>query len=521
MCGIAGIVGLAANEALLNKMLVRIAHRGESAYRHENRIFNNIAIGMNRLAIVDEPNGKQPFTNNAGVFCIFNGEIYNCVQLRQELAEYCQFTTTCDTEVVLQSYVYWGEKFIEKLDGKFALCIIDLNKNQFILARDHIGIKPLYYAKWNDSILFSSEMKSFCDVTEVDNIKLIAPGSIMVNGITRTYYEVPPLSLTTDKATLSGIKSRLIDAVGKRIPKDVNKVACLLSGGVDSSIILYLATQFHAEVEAFTFANPNQESADLEAARRLCDDLKINHVVVSPAENELMEFYLKKGVYLTESYEPVLVRNAVSYHYVCKAVRDKGYKFVLNGEGADEIFGGYAFFKEIETHKRDTVIRESLLTIHQTYLQMADRASMFATLEARVPFMDKALIDYSMTFPSSFRINGEQDKWALRQLFKEELPEYITQRAKTGMNEGAGFGRNRPTESIYYKAIKHHYEANPELQKSDFELCERYAPLFKINLDHLEEIYNFPRFVEYGYERYALAHQRLQLNTPLVRDIIT
>lgn len=519
MCGIAGIIGREANEELLKKMLARIAHRGEQLYQYENKVLDNVAIGMNRLAIVDEQNGQQPFTNNAGVFCIFNGEIYNCAQLKKELEEHCQFTTNCDTEVVLQSYVCWGEQFVKKLDGKFALCIIDRNKERFILARDHIGIKPLYYVEWNDSILFSSEMKSFCDISQINHIKIIPPGSVMINGVTKKYYEVPPLLFNTNQATLDGIKSRLIGAVRKRIPKESNKIACLLSGGIDSSIILYLATQLDVEVEAFTFANPNQISADLEAARQLCDDFKVKHVVVSPPENELMDFYLKEGVYLTESYEPVLVRNAVSYHYVCKAVRDKGYKFVLNGEGADEIFGGYAFFKEVEIHQRDTVIRDSLLTIHQTYLQMADRASMYATLEARVPFMDKELIDYSMTFPSNFRINGEQDKWALRQLFKEELPEYITLRAKTGMNEGAGFGRNRPTESIYYRAIKSHYEANPEVKASDLDLCKRYMPFFKINLDHLEEVYNFPRFVEYGYNRYELSNQRLQLNTPLIRDL--
>jgi len=164
MCGIAGIIGSVAREALLSKMLVRIAHRGEPAYQQEKKLLHHCAIGMNRLAIVDEQYGEQPFTNNAGVFCVFNGEIYNCLQLRKELAKHVEFHTNCDTEVVLQSYIYWGERFVEKLDGKFSLCIIDLTKAQFILARDHIGIKPLYYANWGDSILFSSEMKSFLDM---------------------------------------------------------------------------------------------------------------------------------------------------------------------------------------------------------------------------------------------------------------------------------------------------------------------------------------------------------------------
>lgn len=518
MCGIAGIIGSIASEERLNNMLVRIAHRGEPAYQKEIKLLDQIAIGMNRLAIVDEHHGEQPFTNHAGVFCVFNGEIYNCSQLRKTLSEYCEFKTQCDTETVLQAYIYWGERFIEKLDGKFALCIIDVNKKSFILGRDHIGIKPLYYTELRDSILFASEMKSFCDMSEVHDIHIIPPGFYMINGEVKQYYAVPSLS-PSKTTSLQGVKQHLMSAVEKRIPQDSNKIACLLSGGLDSSIILYIASQLPIDVEAFTFAHPNQPSADLDTARRLCQDLDIEHNIVSPDEEELMDFYLKQGVYVTESYEPVLVRNAVSYHYLCKAVRQKGYKFVLNGEGADELFGGYAFFKEIESEIRDEAIRNSLLKLHLTYLQMADRASMYTTLEARVPYMDKALIDYSMTFPSYFRINGIEDKWALRQIFKEELPDYITQRAKIGMNEGAGFGRNRPEESIYYKAVKNHYAKNPELKEQDWDICKKFNQKFKINKEYLEEIYLFPRFISHGYHRYVLAKERLQLNTPLIHEL--
>ena len=161
MCGIAGIVGLAANEALLNKMLVRIAHRGESAYRHENRIFNNIAIGMNRLAIVDEPNGKQPFTNNAGVFCIFNGEIYNYLTLRAELEQKgVLFHSHSDTEVLLHLYRKDGAAMLPKLRGMFAFAIWDEQEQNLFLARDHFGIKPLYIANNGKTIRFASQVKA-------------------------------------------------------------------------------------------------------------------------------------------------------------------------------------------------------------------------------------------------------------------------------------------------------------------------------------------------------------------------
>jgi hypothetical protein len=124
-----------------------------------------------------------------------------------------------------------------------------------------------------------------------------------------------------------------------------------------------------------------------------------------------------------------------------------------------------------------------------------------------------------MSFPSHFRINGQQDKWALRQLFKNELPEYITQRAKTGMNEGAGFGRNASTESIYYQAVKRFYDNNPIILEKDTSTCLAYKPLFNIKMEDLEELYNFSRYMEYGYHRYEHATERLQLNTALIKHL--
>ena len=518
MCGIAGISGVAANPQTLSKMLQRISHRGESIYQQESLLIDGLTIGMNRLAIVDEEHGAQPISYNNEVFCIFNGEVYNHEKLRHELSSHYDFQGNCDTEVVLKSYLHWGIDFLHKLDGKFAFCIADIKNGKLLLARDHIGIKPLYYAISGDSLFFSSEMKSFCELPFITEIKMLSPGAYLFNGIETKYYSIPEYSINkdSDQTILNGIKSRLIDAVHKRIPRESKKIACLLSGGVDSSIITYIASKHHNNVEAFTFANPDTYSPDLESAKLLCNALNIKHIIVSPTRQELKSFYLKYGVYVTESYEPVLVRNAVSYYFVCKAVKDHGYKYVLNGEGADELFGGYAFFKEVPEARRDEEIRKSLLNIHQTYLHMADRASMYTTIEARVPFMDKEFIRYCMSLPSNFRIRGDCEKWSLREIFKNELPDAIVTRPKTGMNEGSGFGRNVPSESIYYEAVKEYYETNPTAQKKDLAACTQYMLSFRINLNDIEEIYNFARFIEYQYVRYINSRTRLQLNTKLL-----
>jgi len=135
MCGIAGIKGELANKKTLNKMLQRTSHRGESIYQQESLLLDKLTIGMNRLAIVDEENGVQPVSYNDEVFCIFNGEIYNYQVLKHELSSYYDFQGSCDTEVLLKSYLHWGIDFLNKLDGKFAICLVDVKTDMILLAR--------------------------------------------------------------------------------------------------------------------------------------------------------------------------------------------------------------------------------------------------------------------------------------------------------------------------------------------------------------------------------------------------
>jgi asparagine synthase (glutamine-hydrolysing) len=518
MCGIAGIIGSNTDsQKLLNNMLSKISHRGEEKYQKECINLPQYSIGTNRLAIVDEQNGKQPFSWKNKVFCISNGEIYNHKELKIELEKHYNFTSNCDTETIVISYLYWGNEFVEHLDGKFAICIVDTINEKYILARDHIGIKPLYFSKNEKTLFFASELKSFCELSSLKDIHSLQPGHLMINGNIQRYYQVPDYNIN-DKVTcttlLDGLSDMIVKAIKKRIHSENDKVACLLSGGIDSSIILYLANQLGAKVQAFTFANTNEYSSDLEAAKKLCKALGIDHIIVSPSKKELQDFYLKYGVYLTESYEPVLVRNAVSYHFVCKEVRRKGYKYLLNGEGADELFGGYDYFKELPQELQDNKIKESLLNLHLSYLQMADRASMYTTIEARVPYLDKELINYSFTLPENYRIRGNIDKWSLRESFKGKLPEYIVNRQKMGMNEGAGFGKNT-AEGIYYNAVQDCYNKDSNLFENDLKFCLLHSDKFKINVDNIEEVYNFCRYAEYGFIRLSESNIRLQLNTRL------
>lgn len=516
MCGIAGIYGPKASESDLAKLLKPIEHRGERDHRYESKITDHLAMGTHRLGITDELHGRQPFQSKCSlVTVIFNGQIYNHAQLREQLSKEYEFDSECDTEVILYCYLKWGKEFIHHLDGQFGIAIHDDRTQDFILARDPMGIKPLYYCWDKNTLSFSSEIKSLTHHLEQPITELL-PGHMLINGSIVQYFFLKKFGAVDSAHDFqSTLKELLIRAVNKRVKKEDAQIASLLSGGIDSSIVTYLASQYHPDVVAYTLADPSNQSDDLRLSKLLTQHLKIKHVIVSPTIQEMGDFYLKHAVYMTESFEPVLTRNAVAYHFVCKRVAQDGFKYCLNGEGADELFGGYDFVKEAPRAQQDELIWKSLSIIHNSYLKMADRASMYTTLEARVPFMDKFFVDFALTLPPEARISGEQNKVSLRALFADSLPDSIVRRRKVGMNEGAGFGVNLPDQSIYFRAVKSHYESNPEKFEQDRALCSKEHAERFIHMNNIEEIYNFARFVEYGFHRLKNFEKRLQLNTPL------
>jgi asparagine synthase (glutamine-hydrolysing) len=522
MCGISGIVGSRANLATLQHMLKKISHRGEDAYFGECDYGNGYAVGTNRLAIVDSTHGRQPFISEDGnVICISNGEIYNYQELNDYYQKFYNFRSSCDTETILAGYLCDGFDIFEKIRGMYAIFLYDKIHSSWFLGRDHLGIKPIFYA-WDsqNNFYFSSELKSFEGLSDISAIEALMPGSVIKNGNIikeRTFYLFSQADDdgSSEKRVLKEVANSLENAVKRMLPKaKEEKVACLLSGGIDSSTVVYLANKLHeGNIEAFTFFNPNSNSNDYESAKLLCDSLGVKLITVSPPTEVLTDFYLKQGVWMTETFECALVRNAVSYYFLCEYVKNNGYKFALSGEGADEIFGGYDYFMSFGKSDRDKAIEISLHDIHRTYLQMADRASMFATLEVRVPYMDEDVTKTVTQLPSQYRINSEINKWALRYLYSEDIPRQIRFRAKTGMNSGAGYGSNDPGESIYYQAIKQFYDLAPQTRKYDYEFAKTKTQQFSPNLDDLEEVYNFCRFWEYGFSRLNGCHRRPQLNT--------
>ncbi|UFK41097.1 7-cyano-7-deazaguanine synthase [Pectobacterium parvum] len=502
-------------------MLNTIKHRGEIRYSHESICTSGVCMGTNRLAIVDESYGVQPvITSNGRFSCCMNGEIYNHKELRRELSFHYDFKTESDTEVCLAAWVHWGKEFVEKLQGMFAIAIYDHAESKFLLIRDYLGVKPLYYTTIGESIYFCSEIKGITAVSDSSKVNLLVPGSYYDGENIITYYtpkltylDLSNAEYISEQQVINELDDVLSGAVLKMIPESTSKIACLLSGGVDSSSVLkILAKYYKGDVVAYTFSINPESSEDLLHAKQLTHELGIKHEVVIPSLSEITQFYLEQGVRMTETFEPALVRNAVSYHFLCKRVVQDGFKWCFSGEGADEIFGGYDYFKHVSNS--DEAILDSLKNIHQTYLQMADRASMFTTLEVRVPYMEKEVVDFVFSLPPEYRIRNGQDKWILRKHYSEDgIAVGIAAKAKLGMNAGAGAGNNDSGNGIYYDSIRMFYKDYPELRSYHQKIATDIGSDFSVDLNDIEEVYNFFKYCEYGYKQYGNGATRLQLNT--------
>ena len=372
MCGIVGLVKKGVNEEMVKKMSDRIAHRGpdgEGVY-----IYNNVGFGHRRLSIVDLSLGNQPMYNEDGkVVTVFNGEIYNYQELKEELLSLGHtFKTNCDTEVLVHGYEEWKSDLPKYLRGMFAFAIHDQNTNEVFLARDNFGIKPLYYAKFNDTFMFSSEIKAFLDLEDFHkefNDRILESylefsfvptnetffkevyrldagcsltykdGEIIINKYFKLDFKEKNMSF--DEA-VKNISEVMKVSVNKHLIADV-EVGSFLSSGVDSSYLVSLAKPD----KTFTVGYDIEKYDEIKYAKDLADKLNI--------ENKSK--VIKKEEYLSEipniMYhldEPTSDPAAISLYFVAK-LASKDVKVVLSGEGADEFFGGYNYYREEVDYK--------------------------------------------------------------------------------------------------------------------------------------------------------------------------
>ncbi len=434
MCGVVAMQGQ-TDKQQVHEMMARIKHRGPDG---EGLLeIGQSLLGHVRLAILDLSGGAQPMTNETGDLAVsFNGEIYNHLDLRRGLQDRHVFRTRSDTEVLLHLYEDVGEDMLDRLDGMFAIAVA--GRHGLLLARDPLGIKPLYIGRRAGSFYAASELKAF---PAVDTIEMLPAGHAVLAGGTpwRFARPFPPqtfLRSPTLEEILAEIRLRLEKAVQKRLMSDV-PVGVYLSGGLDSSLVAALMRPHTVTLHSFTAGMAG--APDLDAARQVAHYLHTEHHELVYASEDVRRV-LPEVIRQMESFDAPLVRSAVPMYFISKLAAEH-VKVVLSGEGADELFAGYSYLSRIGGRARlKKELADITLRLQDTNLQRADRMSMAHGLEARVPFLDMNLVRYTSRLPAEW-IEPRPDrpeKWILREACKGLLPDEIINRRKMKFSEGAG-----------------------------------------------------------------------------------
>jgi len=459
MCGIVCAFDLKVKSSDLRPDLLdmskKIRHRGPDW----SGIFSNekAILAHERLAIVDPASGKQPlFSSDGKLVLAANGEIYNHLDLKKELVSEYQFKTNSDCEVILALYEKYGCDFIHKLNGIFAFAIYDIDKNEYFIARDHIGIIPLYMG-WDDGGTFyvASELKAL--EHKCTKIELFPPGNYLYSNdekLKKWYqYDWSDFkSVEKNNTSINDIRTALESAVHRQLMTDV-PYGVLLSGGLDSSIISAVVKKYaDKRIESgdatdawwpqlHSFSVGLKGSPDLKSAKLVADHIgSIHHEITFTIQEGLDA--IKDVIYNLETYDITTVRASTPMYLMARVIKSMGIKMVLSGEGADEIFGGYLYFHKApnaEEFHNETVRKLSKLHLYDCL--RANKSLAAWGVEGRVPFLDKDFIDIAMNINPKDKMITENrmEKWVLREAFKDYLPKEIVWRQKEQFSDGVGY----------------------------------------------------------------------------------
>lgn len=447
MCGILAIVGKGKDEQLVRALSKRMSHRGpDESDLHITE--NGHILSHERLSIIDLHSGKQPIRGTKSAYMVHNGEIYNHQELRNGILKHHTFKTKSDSEVIVHLYEEFGYDFLNMLDGDFAFVVVD--GDDFIAGRDPMGVKPLYYGlDERGRVYFSSEMKPITD--QCKTFSTFPPGHYYTpkTGFVKYYKpEYEDYKKATRDLDLTLIRETLIEATKKRLMSDV-PIGVLLSGGLDSSLTSSIAARLLAEngkrLKSFSIGL-DAEAPDAKAARTVAEFLGTEHHEVHFTIEEGIEI-LNKLIWHLETYDVTSVRASTPMYFLSKAIADMGVKVVLSGEGADEIFGGYLYFRNApstEDFQKETI--ERVQKLFTADLLRADKSTMAHGLEARVPFLDKKFLDVAMLIKAEEKQPKTYkgiEKYILRKAFdtpeKPYLPEEVLWRQKEQFSDGVGY----------------------------------------------------------------------------------
>ena len=506
MCGIIAVFTTKQNAKELTptilEMSKKIRHRGpdwSGIYSDDKAILTH-----ERLAIVDPQSGGQPlYSKNKNLILTVNGEIYNHQQLKKELTDY-EFLTHSDCEVILALYQKKGIHFIEDLNGIFAFALYDKQTNTYLIARDHIGIIPLYMGWDNDQNLYiASELKALEGVC--NQFQEFPPGHYLHSQQAQepkqwykrnwTAYQ----NVENNISDTSILKKALEDAVHRQLMSDV-PYGVLLSGGLDSSIISAITKKYAANriesgdkqqawyPQLHSFAIGLAGSPDLAAARKAADHIGSVHHEINFAIQEGLDA-IPDVIYHLETYDVTTIRASTPMYLLAKVIKSMGIKMVLSGEGADEIFGGYLYFHKApnpQAFHQETVRKLSKLHLYDCL--RANKSLAAWGIESRVPFLDKTFMDVAMQLNPKDKMagNGKIEKWILRKTFEDYLPETIIWRQKEQFSDGVGYTwidtlkataeQQISDEQLKNAAIR--FPIHPPMSKEEYRYRSIFSELF-------------------------------------------
>ncbi|MEQ3641181.1 MAG: asparagine synthase B [Alteromonas sp.] len=461
MCGIFGILDIKTDVSELRTQALDLSkllrHRGPDWSGIWNN--DNTILCHERLAIVDVDTGAQPLiSQNDKHILAVNGEIYNHKQLAADLNEPYPFKTRSDCEVILPLFQQKGIDFIDELEGMFAFILYDEEQDAYLIARDHIGIIPLYTGyDEHGNFYVSSEMKALASVCKT--ISEFPPGHYLWSkeGKLTKYYKRDWMdyeNVKDNSSDLDELRVAFEKAVKSHMMSDV-PYAVLLSGGLDSSLVSAVAAQYVAKrvededkTDAWwprlhSFAVGLEGAPDLKAAKKVADMIGTVHHEIHFTIQEGLDA-IRDVIFHLETYDTTTIRAATPMYLMTRKIKAMGIKMVLSGEGADEIFGGYLYFHKAPNAKEfhEETVRK-LDRLHMFDCARANKATSAWGVEARVPFLDKNFIDVAMRLNPQDKmcLDGKMEKWILRKSFDngDTLPAEVLWRQKEQFGDGVGY----------------------------------------------------------------------------------
>jgi asparagine synthase (glutamine-hydrolysing) len=453
MCGIFAYLGLTFSDDDLIKYSNKIVHRGPDETIHK-RINEKLFFSFHRLAINGlNPESGQPLIND-GIYLICNGEIFNYKKLIEKYNLENDYITKSDCEIIIHLYKKFGiQETCCLLDGEFAFVLYDSNKDILYSARDHLGIRSLYWGTGGkNELCFCSELKG---IPNIFTINQFPPASFWSSdsNIVQKYYEYDECTDCTDneEEIINNIRTLFTNAVEKRLMSD-RKMACLLSGGLDSTTVSAIVASKYAPYMLSTYSIGLKGSVDLHYAKIAADYFKTNHTSIELTNDNFLNA-IEKTIKQIESYDTTSVRASVGNYLVSLYIRENSDDTVIFcGDVSDEIFASYRGFVFAPNDK--DFYEENIKMLHNIHyfdVLRSDKSIAGAGLEARVPFSDNEFVKYCMSInPCHKRFNKDKmEKYLFRKAFEHILPPELAWRVKTAFSDGVS-----NSEKPWYMIIK-------------------------------------------------------------------